>query len=251
MGRGLCINADDWGRSARETDRIIECIVGGPVRNASAMVWMEDSERAALLSKDYTQVDFGLHLNFTELFTGESVPERIAEDLKLVRRFLGSGDSVRRYVPHLGLIGAFERLVEAQVAEFARLYGDSPVRADGHLHMHLSTNGLWALRRFPGNRVRRNFTFEAGEKSFWNRCLRGMIDTLVSQRFSVTDRFYSLETVLNQGSISKIVEASRSQVVELMTHPIYPSEGAFLVSSEGRGMLEELSIPFRDLASKE
>ena len=106
MGRGLCINADDWGRSARETDRIIECIVGGPVRNASAMVWMEDSERAALLSKDYTQVDFGLHLNFTELFTGESVPERIAEDLKLVRRFLGSGDSVRRYVPHLGLITA-------------------------------------------------------------------------------------------------------------------------------------------------
>lgn len=251
MGFGLCINADDWGRSVRETDRIVECIVDGPVRNASAMVWMEDSERAALLSKDYPQVDLGLHLNFTEPFTGNGTPERISEDLRLVRQFLGAGDSVRRYLPHLGLIGAFERLVHAQVSEFTRLYGVSPSRADGHLHMHLSTNGLWALRHFPGKRVRRNFTFDAGEKSFWNRCLRNLIDRLVNQRYSLTDRFYSLETVLNQGSLPKIVEASKRHVVELMTHPIYPEEGAFLLSSEGRGMLQEHSISFRDLDTRD
>ena len=41
------INADDWGRDARTTDRILECFQHGVLSSASGMVFMEDSERAA------------------------------------------------------------------------------------------------------------------------------------------------------------------------------------------------------------
>src|ERR1700758_5164513 len=43
----LIINADDWGRDHETTQRILECTLRGTVSSASAMVFMEDSERAA------------------------------------------------------------------------------------------------------------------------------------------------------------------------------------------------------------
>src|SRR5713226_8748086 len=43
----LIINADDWGQDHETTERISDCIVCRSVSSASAMVFMEDSERAA------------------------------------------------------------------------------------------------------------------------------------------------------------------------------------------------------------
>jgi len=48
----LVINADDWGRDRTTTDKILECTNVGTVSSVSAMVFMEDSERAAALSRD-------------------------------------------------------------------------------------------------------------------------------------------------------------------------------------------------------
>lgn len=68
-GRGVvAINADDWGRDANTTDRILECVQGCVVSSVSAMVFMEDSERAAHAAREH-HVDAGLHLNFTTPFT--------------------------------------------------------------------------------------------------------------------------------------------------------------------------------------
>jgi len=60
----LIINADDWGRSRTETDAALQCYEKGRITSASAMVFMEDSERAADIAKE-NQVDVGLHLNFS------------------------------------------------------------------------------------------------------------------------------------------------------------------------------------------
>jgi len=43
----LIIDADDWGRDARTTDRTFECFRNGALSSASGMVFMQDSERAA------------------------------------------------------------------------------------------------------------------------------------------------------------------------------------------------------------
>ena len=69
----LIINADDWGRSAAETDAALRCYKAGRVTSVSAMVFMEDSERAAELAKE-NELDVGLHLNFAEPFTGSNHP---------------------------------------------------------------------------------------------------------------------------------------------------------------------------------
>ena len=46
------INADDWGRDDRTTDRILECFQRRVLSSASGMVFMEDSERAANIAQD-------------------------------------------------------------------------------------------------------------------------------------------------------------------------------------------------------
>src|SRR2546426_10477618 len=45
----LIMNADDWGRDRQTTDRTFECVLRGTVSSVSAMVFMEDSERAATI----------------------------------------------------------------------------------------------------------------------------------------------------------------------------------------------------------
>jgi predicted glycoside hydrolase/deacetylase ChbG (UPF0249 family) len=63
----LIINADDWGRSRETTDRTLECWERGSISSVSAMVFMEDSVRAAALARE-RGIDTGLHLNFTTPF---------------------------------------------------------------------------------------------------------------------------------------------------------------------------------------
>jgi len=46
----LIINADDWGRDPENTGKILDCVLLGAVSSVSAMVFMEDSERAAAIA---------------------------------------------------------------------------------------------------------------------------------------------------------------------------------------------------------
>jgi hypothetical protein len=83
----LIINADDWGRSVAETDAALKCCKGGRITSLSAMVFMEDSERAADLAKE-NQLDVGLHLNFSEKFTANQYPQILANYHHKIVRFL-------------------------------------------------------------------------------------------------------------------------------------------------------------------
>ena len=74
----LIINADDFGRSVAETDAALRCYVAGRITSVSAMVFMADSERAAELAKE-KELDVGLHLNFTERFTGKNKCARLTD----------------------------------------------------------------------------------------------------------------------------------------------------------------------------
>src|SRR5262249_37106876 len=134
----LIINADDWGRDPETTDRIFECILSGTVSSTSAMVFMADSERAAVLARD-AGVDAGLHLHLTTPFSAPNCPP----DLLVRQRELTSylrRHSLAQVVFHPGLTRSFEYVVNAQLDEFMRLYGAEPARLDGHHHMHLCAN---------------------------------------------------------------------------------------------------------------
>jgi chitin disaccharide deacetylase len=222
----LIVNADDWGRDAETTDRILECVLFGSVSSASAMVFMEDSERAAALSRE-RGVDVGLHLNLTTPFSARAVASRLAEHHQRVARFL-LRSRLSQVVYHPGLATSFQYVVAAQLEEFHRIYGAGPRRVDGHHHMHLCANVLLAGLLPEGTIARRNFSFQAGEKSGVNRFYRGMIDRVLARRHRLTDFFFSLPPFEPVDRLDRIFGLAHQSVVEVETHPVNQAEFQFL-----------------------
>lgn len=226
----LIVNADDWGRTPETTDRIQECVRRGAVSSVSAMVFMDDSERASAMAVD-GGLEAGLHLNFTTPWSGSGCPAPLVAHQQALARCLRR----HRFAPvlfHPGLVRSFEYVVAAQVDEFRRLYGKDPDRFDGHHHMHLCTNVL-AQGLLPRDAVvRRNFSFQAGEKSPANRLYRWLVDRVLARRHRVVDRFFSLAPLVPAARLQRIFALARRWVVEVEVHPVEALEYRFLTSGE-------------------
>jgi len=226
----LIINADDWGRDRETTDRILECILLGAVSSASAMVFMADSERAAAIAKD-ERIDVGLHLNLTTPFSAADCPTRLIEHQQRISRYL-HWHRLSQVVFHPGLVRSFKYVASAQREEFHRIYGTAPERLDGHHHMHLCANMLIEGLVPPGMIVRRNFSFQPGEKGLINRFYRQVVDRLLARRHRLTDFFFSLAPLEPPGRLRRVFTLARQFVVEVGTHPIKPEEYRFLAGGE-------------------
>jgi predicted glycoside hydrolase/deacetylase ChbG (UPF0249 family) len=236
----LVINADDFGRNRLATDRILVCHAKKRITSTSAMVYMEDSKRAATLAKA-SQVDVGLHINFTERFTGPSVPWPLRRDHERIRRFLRLNKyALLIYNPFLR--NAFRAVFEAQLEEFACLYGRPVSRFDGHQHMHLCSNMILDRTLPAGARVRRSFSFDAGEKGFLNRFYRAAIDRRLATRHHITDFFFALSQHLPISRLQPVVELAKTSDVELMTHPEVNLEFETLLSAGFADAISQLRM---------
>jgi chitin disaccharide deacetylase len=235
----LIINADDWGRNNTTTDRIAECAVRGAISSVSAMVFMDDSERASALASE-REIDAGLHLNLTSPFSAPSCPGPLAERQQQIAKYLVK-NRLSQIVFHPGLKDSFNYVVSAQIDEFCRIYGAMPKRIDGHHHMHLCANVLFGGLLPSGTIVRRNFSFQRGEKSAVNRMYRGFIDRRLARCHSLTDYFFSLPP-LEPIRLRKILSLALRSVVELETHPINSSEYEFLTTGEIFNLAAEIHI---------
>jgi predicted glycoside hydrolase/deacetylase ChbG (UPF0249 family) len=226
----IIVNADDWGRNIDTTDRSLDCVLRGSVSSVSAMVFMEDSERAALLAQQHG-VDAGLHLNLTTPFSASQCPSRLMEHQQKISRFLRS----HRLAPMLylpGLASSFEYVVASQMEEFERLYGAPANRVDGHHHMHLCAN-VFFQKLLPTNTiVRRNFSFGPGEKSRINRFYRRWQDRRLATRHRMTDFFFSLPPINPRARLEKMLSLARRFSVEVETHPANVDEYKFLMDGE-------------------
>lgn len=225
----LIVNADDWGRNYEATVRTEECFLGGAISSVSAMVFMEDSERAADIARE-RGIDTGLHLNFTTSFSGPGSRPQLVLHQERVARYL-RGNRLAQALFHPGLVRSFQYIVTAQWDEFSRLYGAQPGRLDGHHHMHLCANVLLQSLLPAGIIVRRNFSFQLGEKGFLNRSYRMVIDSWLARSHPMTDYFFSLPP-LESPRVERIAALAREAVVEVETHPINPDEYRFLLSGE-------------------
>ncbi len=236
----LIINADDWGGWREATDAAAACFRGGRITSATAMMFMGDSCRAADLSKDIG-IEIGLHLNLTQEFTSPHVPGEIHADHARIRRFLRSSRyAVMLYHPLLQR--TFRRVCEAQFLEFERLYGRLPAHVDGHHHKHLSANVLVGAMIPRSCSVRRNFSFEAGEKNFVNRAYRAIIDAWLRKRHPLADWFVSLGDCLKAGTLGHVARRAQSTNVELMTHPAVREEFEFLMSPKGEDFVSQVRL---------
>lgn len=229
-GGVLIINADDWGRDHTTTERIRECLLRGTVSSTSAMVFMEDSERAAELAAEH-EIDAGLHLNFTSAFSARTCPEPLRERHREVSHYL-LRHRLAQAIFHPGLTRAFEYVVSAQIDEYRRLFGKDPERVDGHHHMHLCANVLLGKLLPAGTIARRNFSFRPGEKSLGNRLYRKFGDHMLAKRHRCVDYFFSLPPLEPVDRVEQLFSMARRHVVELETHPVNADEYRFLMGGE-------------------
>lgn len=226
----LTVNADDLGRCVVATDRTLACFAANRISSASAMVFMQDSERAAGLAIA-SGLNVGLHINFTETFTASYVPRSLRRSHERLRRFLRANKyALVIYNPLLR--SAFREVFAAQFEEFTRLYGRVPSRLDGHQHMHLCTNMLLDGLFPAGARVRRNLSFTAGEKSFLNRYYRRLVDRGLAKRYRVGDFLFALSQQCSTRQLERVAALAKSFDVELVAHPQVNVEFETLLSDE-------------------
>lgn len=236
---GIIMNADDWGSDIATTERTLECVLRGVVSSVSAMVFMEDSERAADLALQHG-IDAGLHLNLTAPFHAPQGSSQLAEHQRKVAQFL-TANRFAFMLYHPGLANSFEYVVKAQLEEFRRLYGAPAVRVDGHHHMHLSTNVV-LQKLLPDNIiVRRNFTFGPGEKGYFNRLYRRRLDMRLACRHRITDYFFDIRP-LEPSRLARIVALSARFTVEVETHPVRQDEYRFLIDGELLRTASEVAV---------
>ena len=226
----LVVNADDWGRDVETTNKTLDCVRRETVSAVSAMVFMEDSERAAALSREYG-IDTGLHINFSAGFSASAYPQPLAEHHRKVARFLLS-HAMARVLYHPGLGRSFEYVVKAQIDEFQRIYGRPPTRLDGHHHLHLSTNVLAAGLLPSGTWIRRNFSFQPGEKGGLNRLYRKAVDKRLARSHLLVDFVFNLAPLQPAARLDRVFSMAQNAVVELETHPINRDEYSFLAEGE-------------------
>jgi predicted glycoside hydrolase/deacetylase ChbG (UPF0249 family) len=194
------------------------------------MVFMEDSERAATIARE-RGIDAGLHLNFTTEFSASNVSRRLVENQQRIAEYLLQR-RFNRIIFHPGLRRSFEHVIAAQREEFLRLYGAHAQRLDGHHHMHLCANVLIGKLLPTGTVVRRNFTFERGQKSLVNRLYRQAVDHQLAKRHRVVDFLFSLPPFESQKRLDRICSLARRSVVELEAHPVHPDEYRFLTGAD-------------------
>ncbi len=236
----LIINADDWGRSAAETDAALRCYKAARITSASAMMFMEDSERAAELAKE-NELDVGLHLNFTEKLTANNYPELLGSYHDRIIRFL-TGNRYAQLLYNPFLRKEFAYSYKAQAEEFARLFEKPPSHIDGHHHMHLCANLLLSDLIPAGTKMRRNFSFWPGEKGIANRTYRSLVDRCLARRYRLPDYFFDLTQCIQQRKLTQMTALAESSITELMTHPIDATESEYLMSDEFWAALQRLEI---------
>lgn len=234
----LIITADDYGKTRHATDSIFKCFSSKRITSASAMVFMEDSERAASIAFK-TSLEVGLHLNFTQSFSACNIPLKLREHHNRVASYL-TKHRFFQVIYNPFLANSFNFLFMAQQEEFMRLYGKLPDFYNGHHHMHLCANVL-ASKMIPnGARVRTTLTFDPGEKNPFNLLYRHILDIWISRRFISTDSFFSIAPVQNHERIRQIINRAANKTVEIEVHPENAEEIEFLLSDQYKSLFDSV-----------
>jgi chitin disaccharide deacetylase len=236
--RLLIVNADDLGLDRTNTDAILESFHLGAISSATALVWMNDSDRAAALARP-EGLPVGLHLNLIEPFSAADVPEPVAAtQRRVVHRLQRWGIGAQMY--HPGWSADFERCISDQLARFQVLYGRPPTHIDGHQHMHLVPNALLARALRSVRRCRPPVNRTPHESAGYKRATRAAWGRLVRRRFLTTDWCFSLRSLhpeLGGAGVEERLERATEASVEVFVHPGYPDELPLLRSDDWRERL--------------
>jgi predicted glycoside hydrolase/deacetylase ChbG (UPF0249 family) len=244
----LIINADDFGINQFTTDRTLSSYKCDRITSVSAMMYMSDTKRSSEMALEYN-IESGLHLNFTEQFSGNNIPPLLKEYHENISRFLLKNKYFHiLYNPMLRK--QFFYVYKIQFDEYVRLYNRMPTHINGHHHMHLCGNIIFSRIIPKGTRVRKHFSFLSKQKNLFNLYYRKMSDFFINKRYICTDYFFSLLPVEPTDRLHKIIQYAKFSYVEIMTHPGNTKEFAYLMSDEYKILIDRVKKgTFLDLKS--
>jgi predicted glycoside hydrolase/deacetylase ChbG (UPF0249 family) len=248
----LIVNADDWGGERRSTVAIHDAFRAGRVTSTTAMVYMEDSRRAAEIARDES-LPVGLHLNLTQPFTDPEVPGAVAErQRRLAAAFAGRGGDghpgtarLLRWVYDPRLAGAVRDVLSDQLERFEALYGSPPTHFDGHNYVDTAPN-VFLSHALPRGAKMRNTLGRYPLDSGPGAVARGLRQKLRRKRFHST-RYVLHITDLELPGDPRLALAAKSSV-EVICHPDHAAEMERLMSDEWAACLGRLRTgSFADL----
>ena len=243
----LIVNADDFGHDKAAGDHTIECFERGLLTSATTMVHMEDSERAAARARE-VGLPTGLHINFTEAFTGSAIPEpvrrRQAEACAAMNAHLG----VRRWTYDPRIRGLIEGAVRDQLERYEALFDAPPTHVDGHNHVHVCPNVATA-KAITGFKRRNALWSWPSSPTLGGRARAAR--RFVTARRSLTTRYFldiSRLPTEDAGRLAAELARARDGSVEVMAHPGFDHERAALQSQIWEDTLAPLAVgSYRDL----
>ena len=246
----VIVNADDLGMTVDVTDRILACFSAQAISSASLMVCMDDSSRAAALSRE-ASLPIGLHLNLDEPFAGD-VPVVVRNAHDRVRSWFASRP---RLLSSFNLSRSFHHdlraSISAQLDEFRRLVGCDPTHIDSHHHVHMSWDVLCSSALPAKTPLRSTRWVDAKPRL---RILRSGRTWWIRRRFISTDLFFDLRHISPAlgGTESLVSTSAPATTIEVMAHPGMLDEFAVLNSPWWREVTGGLPLgSFADLAGTE
>lgn len=236
----IIITADDYGKTSHATESILKCFSNKSITSASAMVFMNDSERSAPLALR-AGIEVGLHINFTMPFSVDKVSSNIRDQHSKVASYL-TKNKLAQIIYNPFLAGSFDFLFKSQLEEFKRLYGKEPDFYNGHHHMHLCANMLVGKVLQKGARVRRTFTFNQGDKNILNLLYRRRLDIIVARRFISTESLFSILPLQNYERLKNIFKRADNSNIEIEVHPENTDEINYLLSDPYMSLMESAHV---------
>lgn len=238
----ILVNADDFGYNTNVNAGIIDAFRNGIVRSTSLMVGGATCLEAALMAKEYTGLEVGLHFNITDGFCCAE-PNKIpllADDNGL---FYFDSNDIRLSISKIRelassnqqFIGQIEQEFWAQVKKFDQLQM-RPKHIDMHHYIHLMHHFLFAQFcdfanqlgipfRGPCQPVLQNLHLPSSSLVEMEALVRNTsvpspeisISNLVSRNASVIPGLIEYENMI----IAQLegLELSGVSSVELITHP--------------------------------
>jgi chitin disaccharide deacetylase len=247
----LIVNADDLGYDPHHTDAARECLGAGRITSATAMVYMQDSDRASAVFRN-SELGIGLHLNFSEAFTDPNTPADVrARQARLLPRFREyRRRRLRRWLYDPFIRSDVEGCIADQLQRFEQLYGRPPTHVDGHQHVHLSPNVVLS-RAIPRGTLLRNSVdhYPLGRSA--GTAARALRQRAILSRFRSTDRLFDITEVdprkLGSDRANGWLPVAGG-AVEVMCHPGFAHEFDTLMSDEWEEVLGRCRLgSFADL----
>lgn len=218
----LIVNADDFGWNRDATDLTLECFAAGRITSTTALMHMEDSDRAAPLAQA-AGLPTGLHLNLTDPFTDPAAPTPVRErQAEACRAFADLRLRSWTYDPRIQRL--LDDAIRDQLERFRELFEAEPTHVDGHNHVQVCPN-VALSRVLRGMKMRNAHWSWPAVRSAMGRARAAR--RALTARSHLTTRYFLDVSELHRmppEALAGRVGLSRETSVEVMCHPGFDHE---------------------------